>query len=81
MHKQRAHRLYIGAEGLNHSPAIRYCGFSIRPVRDKNHSGITEITTDGNQENKLIYDLTGRRLSSRPEKGFYIQNGKKYLVK
>lgn len=81
MHKQRAHRLYIGAEGLNHNPAIRYSGFSIRPVRDRNHSGIAEITTDGQLDDSPIYDLTGRRLSSKPEKGFYIQNGRKYLIR
>ena len=80
-HKQRAYRLYIGAEGLNHNPAIRYSGFSIRPVRDRNHSGITEIITDGQQDDGPIYDLTGRRLISKPAKGFYIQNGKKYLVR
>ncbi len=81
LHKQRAHRLYIGAEGLNHNPAIHYSGFSIRPVRDRNHSGIAEITTGGQQDDSPIYDLTGRRLSSRPEKGFYIQNGRKYLIR
>lgn len=81
MHKQRAHRLYIGAEGLNHNPAIRYSGFSIRPVRDKNHSGISEITTNDQLDDSPIYDLTGRPLNSKPEKGFYIQNGKKYLVR
>lgn len=80
-HKQRAHRLYIGAEGLNCNPAIRYSGFAIRPVRDKNHSGITEVISDNAQDDSPIYDLTGRRLSSRPGKGFYIQNGKKYLVR
>lgn len=81
LHKQRAHRLYIGAEGLNLNPAIRYSGFSIRPVRDRNHSGIAEITTVGQQDDSPIYDLTGRRLSSKPEKGFYIQNGRKYLIR
>lgn len=80
-HKQRAHRLYIGAEGLNHNPAIRYSGYTIRPVRDKNHSGVAEIITDRRQDDSPIYDLTGRRLSSKPEKGFYIQNGKKYLIR
>lgn len=81
LHKQRAHRLYIGAEGLNHNPAIRYSGFSIRPVRGRDHSGITEITTEGRQDDSPIYDLTGRRLCSKPEKGFYIQNGKKFLIR
>lgn len=80
-HKQRAHRLYIGAEGLNHNPAIRYSGYTIRPVRDRNHSGITENTTGGRQNDSPTYDLTGRRLKSIPEKGFYIKNGKKYLIK
>ena len=80
-HKQRAHRLYIGAEGLNLNPAIRYSGFSVRPVRDKNHSEINGITTDGRKDDSSIYDLTGRRLNSKPESGFYIQNGKKYLVR
>jgi hypothetical protein len=28
-----------------------------------------------------IYDLQGRRLQGKPEKGVYIQDGKKYLVK
>lgn len=81
MHKQRAHRLYIGAEGLNHNPAIRYSGFSIRPVRDRNYSGIAEIITDCRQDDSPTYDLTGRRLSTKPDKGFYIQNGKKYLIR
>ncbi len=80
-HKQRAHRLYIGAEGLNHNPAIRYSGFSIRPVRDNNHSGVDEMISAGRPDGGPIYDLTGRRLKTKPEKGFYIQNGKKYLVK
>lgn len=75
LHRQRAHRLYIGAEGLNHNPAIRYSGFSIRPVRDKNHTGSVETITNGLRKESCIYDLTGRRLSSKPEKGFYIQNG------
>lgn len=79
--KQRAHRLYIGAEGLNHNPAIRYSGYTIRPVRDKNLSGITEIITDEQHEDSSIYDLAGRRLNAKPERGFYIQNGKKYLVR
>lgn len=80
-HKQRAHRLYIGAEGLNHNPAIRYSGYTIRPVRDKNLSGLIEINADEQEGNDFIYDVTGRRLGSKPEKGFYIQNGRKYLVR
>lgn len=80
-HKQRAHRLYIGAEGLNHNPAIRYSGFSIRPVRDTDNSSLSDIATDNGLNDGTIYDLSGRPLRSRPEMGFYIQDGKKYLVK
>lgn len=81
MHKQRAHRLYIGAEGINLNPAIRYSGYSIRAVRDKNYSGLNGIASDEKSSDNEIYDLTGRKLNSKPEKGFYIQNGKKYIVK
>ena len=28
-----------------------------------------------------IYDLTGRKLNVKPEKGVYIQGGKKYIEK
>lgn len=81
LHKQRAHRLYMGAEGLNHNPAIRYSGFNVRPVRDRNYSGIVEITEVGRHNDSPIYDLIGRRLNAKPEKGFYIQNGKKHLIR
>ena len=40
--------------------------------------GITTATTEDSPE---IYDLQGRRLSTTPQKGVYIQNGKKKLVK
>ena len=40
--------------------------------------GITTATTEDSPE---IYDLQGRRLSTIPPKGVYIQNGKKKLVK
>ena len=32
-------------------------------------------------EDTAIYDLSGRRLSKKPARGIYIQNGKKILVK
>ncbi len=33
------------------------------------------------QPSAPLYDLQGRRLSDKPDKGLYIQNGKKYVVK
>ena len=32
-------------------------------------------------DNQPIYDLAGRRLSEKPQKGFYIQGGKKFFVR
>ena len=40
-------------------------------------SNINHITS--NQATKTIYDLQGRRLSEKPAKGIYIQNGKKIV--
>ena len=52
-------------------------------------TGINNIAHDVNGDNNVngtdiqtvIYDLQGHRLSSTPQKGIYIQNGKKKLVK
>lgn len=41
-------------------------------------TGINEITTD---TEKVIYDLTGRRIDEITEAGIYIVNGKKTLIK
>jgi hypothetical protein len=43
-------------------------------------NGIDEPSiTDSEHADSRIYDLSGRPLKSKPERGFYIQNGKKYL--
>ena len=39
---------------------------------------VTTVVPDTFSE---VYDLQGRRLSTKPPKGVYIQNGKKYVVK
>jgi hypothetical protein len=33
------------------------------------------------QDKDALYDLSGRKLEHAPQKGIYIQNGKKVLVK
>lgn len=33
------------------------------------------------QENEILYDLQGRRLSDKPASGIYIENGEKVLIK
>lgn len=44
-------------------------------------TSVRSITTATTEESSEIYDLQGRRLSAMPQKGVYIQNGKKKLVK
>lgn len=43
-------------------------------------AGISEIA---NKEtpNSLYFDLQGRRISGQPQKGLYIRNGRKYILK
>lgn len=78
---ERAHRLYMGAEGINSNPAVRYSGFCVRPVKEKISSAIPVVMENVSNADNRIFDLAGRQLNSKPDKGFYIQNGKKYLVK
>lgn len=43
-------------------------------------SGIQNVKADGTKTDNSIYDLSGRRVS-KPAKGLYIQNGRKFIVK
>ena len=43
--------------------------------------GIDEIVTARPVLTDLYFDLQGRQLSSKPQRGLYIHNGKKYVVK
>ena len=51
----------------------------VYPLTDE-MNGITDITCVVGRSAEL-YDLQGRKLSSMPAKGIYIQNGKKYVVR
>jgi len=45
-------------------------------------TGINEIESSTQQTSPSpIYDISGRRLNQVPERGLYIQNGKKYVVR
>ncbi|MBR4730085.1 MAG: DUF3244 domain-containing protein, partial [Prevotella sp.] len=44
-------------------------------------TGIKEISNKKEEAGGNIYNLQGQRLSMPPAKGFYIQNGKKIVVK
>ena len=52
-----------------------------RTFRDPVHTSIEKVedNSDGVRTDNAIYDLMGRRLNGVPAKGFYIQNGKKYV--
>ena len=43
-------------------------------------TAIKTFTRD-NSENSAFYDLQGRRLTAEPQRGLYIRDGKKYVVK
>ena len=66
--------------------SLRLAYVSISPKSPANilPSGIEEVETDGSSNksaDSAIYDLTGRRLNGKPERGIYIQGGKKYIIK
>ena len=44
-------------------------------------SGVETVKTNAKANDGAIYNLAGQRLSTAPEKGVYIQNGKKFVVK
>ena len=65
---------------------LRLAYVSISPKSPANilPSGIEEVETDGTSSksaDSAIYDLTGRRLNGKPERGIYIQGGKKYIIR
>ena len=48
---------------------------------DDTTTAIEEVTTDdGNTGNDIFYNLNGQRVSN-PQKGIYIRQGKKVIVK
>lgn len=81
--------LYVdgSVEGLNCGKNRAYLtGITQAGVKSLNLSGLeTSIevvkAADNIEKDTAIYDLSGRRLSQKPARGLYIQNGKKILVK
>ena len=45
------------------------------------YTTVRNITTIPTEKSTDIYDLQGRRLTGKPTKGLYIQNGRKVMVK
>ena len=54
---------------------INYTGYDDLALGVKN-----PVVSSSKEKNGLMYDLSGRTIN-RPNKGFYIQNGKKYMVR
>ena len=50
----------------------------VNVIFDGNTTGISNMDTDGNAANDIIYDLSGRRVN-KAHKGVYIINGKKIV--
>jgi surface protein len=48
---------------------------------DKNATGIKSVTKNETEASSTLYDLQGRRLTAKPAKGIYIQNGQKIISK
>jgi hypothetical protein len=59
------------------NPSVAW-GCTMSDITATSSTGIYEVKQDVSSDNR-IYDLSGRRLSKKPEKGIYIQNGKKYI--
>ncbi len=73
----------------NRNPYIDYPGLEQYVWGDKKHipfsysaydSGVREVTRVFAKSSSRLYDLQGRRVT-HPQKGLYVRNGKKYIVR
>ncbi|MGM9714160.1 MAG: sialidase family protein [Prevotella sp.] len=71
-----ANKAYYVYEGTASSKSIVF-----RFADDDISTGITLPEAIEADDNAVIYDLSGRRVSSAVKKGIYIRDGKKYVVK
>ena len=61
-------------EGVENPPAF------LTIVDVSNPSGIDEVRSLKANDQEIYYDLQGRRLNGKPQRGIYIKNGKKTIV-
>ena len=66
---------YDGEENWN----ATYTAFFKKYI--KNTTGISELPAQTASPSQACYNLQGQRLATRPAKGLYIQNGRKYLAR
>ena len=71
-----AHRAYLVAAG---GPSLSrgFLGFG----DDDNTTGISLPEAVVIENDGPIYDLSGRRIIGQPQKGIYVRNGKKFVIK
>jgi hypothetical protein len=55
---------------------LRGIGLTVRPVINGINNNVIRVSTS-KQGNGSVFDLTGRWLSTAPQHGIYIQDGKK----
>jgi len=53
--------------------------YNVRFISPASYEGITDVTATGKQSAK-VFDLSGRQVM-QPQRGLYIQDGKKFIVK
>ena len=73
--KNNANKAYLLASAVANANAPM---FSLN--RGEGTTSIDELSTVNGQQTTVIYDLTGRRVE-KMEKGIYIVNGRKVIVK
>ena len=76
--------LYVPAESVEaYKSASQWKNFgTILPITPTAVESLTaDEASDTDKDDAAIYDLHGRRMQHKPAHGYYIQGGKKYLVK
>ena len=71
-----AHRAYLVVDG-GPSHSRGFLGFG----DDDNTTGISLPEAVVIENDGPIYDLSGRRIIGQPQKGIYVKNGKKFVIK
>ena len=75
--------LYVLSESVNaYKSTSPWSSFgTILPITPTAVESLIADEVSDEAGDPAIYDLHGRRMQHKPARGFYIQGGKKYLVK
>ena len=71
-----ANKAYLVVEGGS-ATSRGFLGFG----EDDNTTAIEAHKAISAEADGTIYDLSGRRVTAQPQKGFYVKNGKKFVIK